>query len=97
MYYQLYGIQSISGSNVLLGAFRSRKKAFEAVKDMNCMLYPYFTIAERERKASIVLGYLSGKTRDRCVTRSTLAVIPNPKYDIINNPKAGSDYWNTFI
>lgn len=97
MYYQLYGIQSISGSNVLLGAFRSRKKALDAVKDINCLVYPYFTIAERERKNSIVLGYESGKTRDGYATRSTLAVVPNPKYDIINNHDAGSAYWKTFV
>lgn len=93
MYYQVYGVLGLSGHNVLIGATKSKKKAYELVKDMNDMIYPYFAITERERKYSIVLGADTGRTREGFATVSTMLVTPTQENNFINDAVTGASFW----
>lgn len=64
MRYELYGIGRDGGFVQNYGAFRSRKRALDAVDGVNSGVTPYFLVLEMLRKSAVPLGYYAGSVRD---------------------------------
>jgi len=71
MRYELYGVLSTSGCNVLISTNRSLKKAIEGLQNLDENIYPLFVILAKQRKCSAPISCESGHTEDRQANKST--------------------------
>jgi len=89
MRYELYGVLSNRGHNVLISTNRSLKKAVESLQDLNENIYPLFAILAKQRAGSAPISCESGRTKDRQANRSTSFLTGvNP-----TQQQYGKDFW----
>ena len=95
MRYEVYGIYSDSGVNYgPVVVARSAKAAIDAAMNSVSHNCPKYAILVKERKCSIPLSVIVGD-RGREPHREMSLVQPHPLYRLIQDQKAGAEFWKT--